>query len=122
MMFSNGLLLNEERIARLLDAGLFSLLVSLDSPNAEEHDGMRRAPRCWERAVAGIKTALDAGLLCGISTYATPERLRDGDLMKVIELGREIGVPEVVVFDLVPTGKLLRDEQAKRLNDRGQRG
>jgi MoaA/NifB/PqqE/SkfB family radical SAM enzyme len=115
MMFSNGLLLTEERIARLQEAGLFSLLVSLDSPTADEHDSMRRAPGCWEKAVAGIQKALAAGLLCGISTYATPERLRNGEVMEVIELGRRLGVPEVVIFDLVPTGKLLRGDQSQRL-------
>jgi MoaA/NifB/PqqE/SkfB family radical SAM enzyme len=115
MMFSNGLLLTEERLARLNEAGLFSLLVSLDSPIADEHDSMRRAPGCWEKAVAGIRTALAAGLLCGISTYATPDRLRDGDVMEVIELGRRLGVPEVVIFDLVPTGKLLRGDQSQCL-------
>ena len=73
---------------------------------------MRRAPGCWEKAVAGIESAMAAGLLFGISTYATRERLRAGDVMAVIELGRRLGVPEVVMFDLVPTGKLLRGDQS----------
>ncbi len=67
MIFTNGLLLTDDNVHRLADAGLYSLMVSLDSPEAEEHNRMRGTEQCWEKAVAGIERCLHAGLLCGIS-------------------------------------------------------
>jgi MoaA/NifB/PqqE/SkfB family radical SAM enzyme len=117
MIFSNGMLLTQENVAKLRDAGLFSLMASLDTPDPEEHDAMRRAPGCWERAVAGIQRCLGAGLLCGISTYATPERVRNGKVMEMVELGRGLGVHEVTIFDVVPTGRLMRQDESILLTE-----
>jgi MoaA/NifB/PqqE/SkfB family radical SAM enzyme len=110
-MFTNGLLLTEENVAKLRQAGLFSIMVSLDSPDPEAHNTMRRVPRCWEQAVAGIQRVLEDGILCGISTYATPERVHNGQIMEMIEQGRRLGVHEITIFDVVPTGRLLREDE-----------
>jgi MoaA/NifB/PqqE/SkfB family radical SAM enzyme len=111
MMFSNGLLLSEENVEKLKAAGLFSINVSIDSPEAEEHNSLRRVPRCFERAAEGMKRVVEAGMICGLSTYATPERLHNGEVMKLIELARQVGCHEITIFDTVPTGKLLREEE-----------
>jgi MoaA/NifB/PqqE/SkfB family radical SAM enzyme len=116
-MFTNGMLLTEENVARLQEAGLFSLMVSLDSPDPEEHNRMRRAARCWERATEGIQRCLEAGLLCGISTYATPERLRNGQVGEMIELARALRAHEITIFDVVPTGRLLRQDECSLLSE-----
>jgi MoaA/NifB/PqqE/SkfB family radical SAM enzyme len=117
MIFTNGLLLTDENVSRLCDAGLFSLNVSLDAPEAEAHDAMRRAPGCFDRALEGIQRCLAAGLLCGISTYATPERVRTGKVMEMVELGRKLGVHEVTIFDVVPTGRLIREDESSLLTE-----
>jgi len=117
MMFSNGLLLDDERVKKLTDAGLFAINVSLDSPNPEEHDKMRRVPGCFDKAVAGLQRAKDAGIIVGISTYATPERLRSGQVRQMVELAQSIGVHELTIFDVVPTGKLLQEEASNLLSD-----
>jgi len=117
MIFTNGILLTAENVARLRAAGLFSLNVSIDSPDPKTHDDLRRVPGCFEKALAGMKRVIDAGILCGISTYATPERLRNGQVMELIELARSIGCHEVTIFDTVPTGKLLRGEESILLSD-----
>jgi MoaA/NifB/PqqE/SkfB family radical SAM enzyme len=107
MMFSNGLLLNEENVRRLVAAGLYSVNVSLDDPRPEVHNSLRRAPEGFQKATAGITRALEGGLLVGISTYASPEALHEGRIEQTLELGHQLGVQEVTVFDVVPTGKLL---------------
>ena len=66
---------------------------------------------CWERATEGITRALEGGLLVGISTYATPERLRNGEVMEMIELARRLRCQEITIFDVVPTGRLLRADE-----------
>ena len=116
MIFTNGHLLDKEHVGALKRAGLFSLMVSLDSPDPQEHDRMRGLSGCWQHAVDGIRRSLDAGLLCGISTYATPERLHGGQVREMIELGRRLGVHEITIFDVVPTGRLLRQDESALLS------
>ena len=110
-LFTNGLLLSKENIKKLKEAGLYSLEVSLDSPDPEEHDRFRGIKGCFEKAVAGIKTALEEGLLVGISTYVTKESLRNGKFEELIRFGRDLGVHEVSIFDTVPTGKYINAEE-----------
>jgi len=106
-MFSNGLLLTDERVAQLREAGLYSIMISIDDPRPEVHNQLRRAPHGFERACEGIERALAGGLLVGITTYAGPQDVRSGMPEQTIELGRKLGVHEVTILDVVPTGKLL---------------
>jgi MoaA/NifB/PqqE/SkfB family radical SAM enzyme len=41
----------------------------------------------------------------GISCSITPEAFRAGELGRIIELGKRIGIHEVLVFDALPTGR-----------------
>jgi MoaA/NifB/PqqE/SkfB family radical SAM enzyme len=111
MIFTNGLLLTEDRVQKLVDAGLYSLFISIDSPNPEEHNRLRGVKECFQKAMEGAKRCIDAGLLVGLSTYATRETLANGQVMRMIELTRDIGAQEITIFDVVPTGKLLHEEE-----------
>jgi sulfatase maturation enzyme AslB (radical SAM superfamily) len=53
---------NPEYAARLRDAGLRTLMISIHSHLPEVSDLMTRAPGTWGRTVEGIHAALDAGL------------------------------------------------------------
>ena len=50
-MFTNGQYLTDENIEKLADAGLYTIFVSLDSPDPEEHDRMRGMPGLFEKVV-----------------------------------------------------------------------
>ena len=117
MMFTNGILLSAENVNKLVDAGLFSLNVSIDCPDPNAHNELRKVDRCYERAIDGLQRAREAGLIVGISTYATPERLRNGQIMEMIQLAKDVGAHELTIFDVVPTGKLLQHEAARLLSD-----
>lgn len=117
MIFSNGLLLNDENVRKLAEAGLWGIHISLDSPDPAAHDSMRRVPGCFDKAVDGLKRCKDAGIIAGISTYATPERLRSGQVVEMIELARSAGADEVTIFDVVPTGRLLHEDRQHLLTD-----
>ena len=110
-MFSNGLLLTEENVARLVGAGLHSLMVSIDDPRPEVHDSLRGMEGCYDKAIAGLIRAQEAGLLVALSTYASGEDVREGRVEQLIEKARELGCDEVTVFDVVPTGSLLPMEE-----------
>lgn len=105
-MFSNGEYLSLERAQRLKQAGLFGVFVSLDAADAAEHDRHRGRPGLFDHALEGIANCQQAGLLTGISTFITPENLRDGRLAAMMDLGRQLNVLELFLFDVIATGKL----------------
>lgn len=109
-VFSNGLLLDEGMAVALKKAGTYAVQISLDSPNPEEHDRWRGKVGAFAAVRRAVAKARAAGLLVGLSTYATNSALQDGSLSKIIDLAREWGVHEVSVFDVIPTGRLLRNE------------
>lgn len=106
-MFTNGEFLTEENVGKLDEAGMFSIMVSLDSPYSEEHDAMRRRPGLFDKALQGIKRMLEQGMLVGISTYASSENIANGKLEKLLHLGKDLKVHEIVIFDAVPTGRFI---------------
>lgn len=104
LMFTNGLLL-EKKAKELKDAGLDSVYVSIDSADPKVHDTFRKREGLYEEAMKGIQKAKSLGLSVGISTCITPESFRSGELDAIINLGKKIGVHEIVVFDAMPTGR-----------------
>jgi MoaA/NifB/PqqE/SkfB family radical SAM enzyme len=110
-LFTNGSLLNKENLTSLKRAGCDTIFVSLDSPIAEEHDRLRGFPGLYEKAIEGIKTAVGMDMGVGISTYMNRESVSKGYHRRFLALCRELGVRELTVFDLVPTGKCIKDDE-----------
>jgi MoaA/NifB/PqqE/SkfB family radical SAM enzyme len=104
VLFTNGCTL-AERASELRRAGLTAVLVGIDAANARDNDLRKSAPGAFGRAVAGIAAARRQGLLVGINAVARPEDLRRGTLPELFELGRELRVNQVLLFDAVPTGR-----------------
>jgi MoaA/NifB/PqqE/SkfB family radical SAM enzyme len=104
VLFTNGWNLSE-RVVELKKAGLDSIYISIDSANPDKHDSFRSKPGLFDRAIEGIKKAKKLGFSCGISATMTPEFYADGELDRIVELGKEIGIHEVLVFDALPTGR-----------------
>ncbi len=110
-IFTSGYFLERERVRELKDAGLVVLFVSLDSPDAAEHDAARGVEGLFEHATNGLRYAADAGISTGISTFATHEAVAGRHVERFFELGKQLGVSEITVFDVTPTGKMLdRDD------------
>jgi MoaA/NifB/PqqE/SkfB family radical SAM enzyme len=104
IVFTNGSIL-ADRAASLRKAGLDSVYVSLDSADAAEHDRFRGTKGLFDKAVAGIRKARLLGMSVGISCTITPESFARGEMAQIVELGRQLGVHEVLVFDAMPTGR-----------------
>ena len=109
LLFTNGLLLTDDVINRLKEAGLYSLFVSLDSVEPEEHDALRGLPEAFRAAVEGIERALNKGMMVTIASYASRSNTRKHHFLKMHKLGRKLGVHMVMFFDCISTGALLHD-------------
>jgi len=104
VLFTNGSKL-AERAEELWAAGLDSVYVSIDASSAEAHDAFRKSPGLFDKAIQGIKRARKVGFSTGFSVTITPESWKAGELEKIVELAKEVGVHEVFVFTALPTGR-----------------
>ncbi|MFW9939028.1 MAG: radical SAM/SPASM domain-containing protein [Candidatus Thorarchaeota archaeon] len=109
ILFTNGLLLTQENVDKLSKAGLYSLFVSIDSPLPDEHNNLRGVAGLFETAIEGIKRAKEKGIFVGFSSYATQSSTKEGKYKKIHELAKQLGLHNVMLFDAVPTGKILKD-------------
>lgn len=123
-VFTNGEFLLEHTVAKLKQAGVFGVFVSMDYSDPEQHNTNRQRPGLAEKAYRGLRFCQEAGILTGISTYATKEKIQNGELDDMMKLARDLNVLEVFLFDVIPTGRLsaqhecmLSDEDARHIVD-----
>ncbi len=109
ILFTNGLLLTQDNVDKLSKAGLYSLFVSIDSPVPDEHNKLRGVAGLFEIAINGIKLAKEKGIFVGFSSYATQSSTKQGKYKEIHELAKRLGLHNVMLFDGVPTGKILKD-------------
>jgi radical SAM protein with 4Fe4S-binding SPASM domain len=100
---TNGILLNEDRVARLADAGVKGVGISLDSLRPDYHDTFRGAPGSWRKTMAGIDNCRRAGLAVQLHFSVTDDNAQELDDM--IGFARSIEAMVLNVFFLVCTGR-----------------
>jgi heme b synthase len=103
VMAVNGTLLTPEIAARLKDAGIQRLSISIDGATAASHDALRAVPGAYEGAIEGIAACRASGLPFQINTTVT--RANRGELPAIYELAINLGAAAHHVFVLVPTGR-----------------
>ncbi|MFC1787437.1 radical SAM/SPASM domain-containing protein [Halobacteriota archaeon] len=109
-LITNGLSLTKDYVGRLKDAGLFYLHVSLDSPYPEEHDDFRGIEGIFEKASAGVKYGVEAGLIGVVEYTANPYNSDFERLEALYKHCSSLGVHEILVDEVVPGGKWGFDE------------
>jgi len=89
---TNAVGITPEYAGRMADAGLDLIHISFDSANPSTHDGHRNTPGLFDRAVEAIKYCKKTGMQVRIGTYVDREKLNNGDMQDLLNLGRELGV------------------------------
>ncbi len=100
---TNGMMLDDARIARLVDAGIKGVGISLDSLNPEYHDNFRGAPGAWRKTMAGIDACRRAGLALQLHFSVTDDNA--GELDDIIAFARSVEAMVLNIFFLVCTGR-----------------
>lgn len=100
---TNGTLLTPEIAARLLEAGVQRVSISIDGADAASHDRLRQVPGAFEGALSGIAACREAGLPFQINTTVT--RANRQELPAIYELALRLEAAAHHVFVLVPTGR-----------------
>ncbi|MBN1614421.1 MAG: heme b synthase [Deltaproteobacteria bacterium] len=103
VLATNGTLLTEATVRRMIDSGIQRVSVSLDGPDAESHDAFRSVPGAFDGAMAGIDALKKAGMDFQINT--TVSRANNDDLGAIMDLAVNLGAAAHHIFLLVPTGR-----------------
>jgi radical SAM protein with 4Fe4S-binding SPASM domain len=99
---TNGTLIDAQTARRLAEAGVAYVGVSLDGLEAI-HDRFRSQPGAFVRALAGLRTARDAGLKTGIRFTVTRDNVSDlPGLLVLVERER---IPRFCLYHLVYAGR-----------------
>lgn len=108
-MFTNGSRIDRAFAEDLRAAGMYAVLVSIDAPDAAEHDARRSTAGAFAKATAAVGHVREAGMLAGISSYMSRPDLLAGGFQKLTRLAEDVGAHQLFLFDAVPTGALLHD-------------
>jgi radical SAM protein with 4Fe4S-binding SPASM domain len=102
VLITNGTLLTRENADSLKQTGLDYIKVSIDSVLAKIHNALR-GKGCWEKAIAGVQNAVEAGIATGISITATQANF--SEIPKIVQMAKELGCQRIIIFNFVPGGR-----------------
>jgi len=100
---TNGTVITRDLARKMKDADILYVGVSLDAADPALHDEFRGVKGAWERAITGIKNAMDAGLKTGFRITISKANWKE--VPALIDLAVEMKVPRFCLYHLVPTGR-----------------
>jgi radical SAM protein with 4Fe4S-binding SPASM domain len=104
---SNATLLSTETVDKLKKVGVRIIAISLDGAEAKSHDEFRGREGSWERAVAGIRNVIAAGIPFQISSCIHRHNLTQFEA--IASRAREWKALGVEIFDYVLVGRAKRN-------------
>lgn len=116
IIYTTGNSLTYERAKRLKEVGLFGLGISLDHYDKETYDKKRGYKGAFEIALKAISISKKAKIYTMIQLVATKESISNGDIWKMIEFAKKLGVHEIRILEVMPTGKLIKISSQDILN------
>jgi radical SAM protein with 4Fe4S-binding SPASM domain len=102
-MGSNGMLIDYDVAKKLMDAGMGTVAISLDSSIPERHDEFRGVKGCWQKAVNAIEALKENGLQVQVNATVTRQNYSEVD--EIMSLAEKLKVDNFHLFFLVPTGR-----------------
>lgn len=100
---TNGVLITQDLVRRMIDAGIKGVSLSLDSLDPAAHDAFRAVKGAWENTVNGSKVLSEAGLPFIIQT--TIARHNVHEIEAIARFAFELGARVFNLYFLVPTGR-----------------
>jgi MoaA/NifB/PqqE/SkfB family radical SAM enzyme len=113
---TTGFNLTSTKARRLAEAGLTGAAVSLDHYEPDKHNAFRKSPKAFDEAAKAVALFNQAGVFPCLVVTATRDVIRDGGLMKYLELAHQLGAGIVEVFDPIAAGAFI-DHPEERLTD-----
>ena len=98
-----GMLVTEERLRALKDAGVMACSFSLDGPDAASHDAFRGVPGAYENVTRAMRIARAVDMPFQVNV--TVSRLNADRLDEIYARALELGAAKLDLFFLVPVGR-----------------
>ncbi len=103
-LFTTGCTLTRDRARELRDAGLFSVSVSLDHWQEEEHDRARNYPGAYRAARGAIDTFLEVGgIHVGVSAVLAREMINRPTIGRYLDFLSGLGIHEAWLSETKPS-------------------
>jgi radical SAM protein with 4Fe4S-binding SPASM domain len=100
---TNGTLLTEKTVDKLVKCGVKYVEISLDAATPEIHDNFRGIEGAWKRTLEGIKNAVESDeLFVCIASTITQHNFKEVNAL--IDLAQELGTKRFLAFNFIPTG------------------
>ncbi|MCD4779797.1 MAG: radical SAM protein [Candidatus Omnitrophica bacterium] len=109
---TNGILLTEQMVRELKDAGITNINVSLDHPDEKYHNRLRRYKNCFKHALEGIDHCVQQRIPCVVSTYITDRSFENNELDKMIALAKELKSTAVRCLFPIHSGKFSQKKRS----------
>ncbi|MFH1678355.1 MAG: radical SAM protein [Candidatus Omnitrophota bacterium] len=117
---TNGFLLNEENIKKILNAKIDSINISLDGANAQTHDAIRRHPGAFDKAIAAIECIKvmrkETGIPIRLKIVAVINEANIDEVGDLVKLSNDLGtdciefIPQQRFFESSQPGRLCFDD------------
>lgn len=120
---TSGFNLTEENALLLKHSGCRGIIVSIDHYLPHLHNRFRNHNDIFNKAVAGVKASLHAGMLTTLSVCTTKEFIDGGHLLPYLEFAKNLGVHFVQLLEPKNIGHysgqdvLLEEKHLKILED-----
>ena len=105
-MTTNGTLIDAETAARLKQAGMKTVSVSIDGL-PETHDSFRQTPGAYERAMRGINALLSEGGFEAVQVTTVVHHKNIGELDRLYEIMCGLDIDSWRVINMEPMGRAL---------------
>lgn len=100
---TQGHLFDAKAARECVMAGIKSIQVGLDGSSSRSHDGFRRSPGSFVKAIKGIELMRLAGLRFEVNTYVNRENVEE--IPKIQSLAQKLGAKGHNVTFVIPTGR-----------------
>jgi MoaA/NifB/PqqE/SkfB family radical SAM enzyme/ubiquinone/menaquinone biosynthesis C-methylase UbiE len=107
LLNSSGQGLTGERARSLKDAGVWSIGVSLDSTDPDEHNRLRGSPKAFDGAIEALANVRDAGIYPYVIGVMGDGFLEEDVFIPFLLAAQEYGALEVHLLDPAPAGRLV---------------
>jgi radical SAM protein with 4Fe4S-binding SPASM domain len=121
VLSTNGTLITDKAVGRLLKCGFAYVGVSLDGVG-KAHDKFRGEPGSYEKALGGLRRARDAGLPSGVRFTVCAENV--SELPGLLDVVEREAIPRFCLYHLVYAGRGaglagrdLKPEERRRMTD-----
>lgn len=120
---TNGTLLDEQKAAKMKDAGVECVAISIDGARPETHDSFRGVDDSFYKALRGAKACLEVDLPFQFNMVVRKQNLHE--IPQMLKLAVEHGANAAEFFDLVQTSRvknrclnevLSKDERKRIMN------